>query len=102
MIVRIVGWMFFFLAFIAAGAELLLSVNEGAYMPLTLAVLWQQAHPDSFIAAERLFVGTPLAWLWDPALLFVLKCPSWIPPAVIAALCLLGRRDKRRRSRISL
>lgn len=89
--------MFLFIALTAGGGELLLSVKEGTYMPLSLGMLWQHAHPDSFISLERMLMGTPLAWLWDPILLTVLACPAWIPPAILATICLLRGRKRRRR-----
>ena len=94
---RILGWIFLILGCSALGGELLLSVQAGSYVPLSLAGLWQQIHASSFIGAEKIFMGTPLDWLWNPVILTILAVPAWIPLAVLAGLFLHWGRRKRRK-----
>jgi hypothetical protein len=94
---RILGWIFLILACSALGGELLLSIQEGGYAPLSLAELWQQIHAPSFISTEKVFMGTPLDWLWNPVILTVLAIPAWIVLAILGALFLHWGRGKRRK-----
>jgi len=101
LIARILGWLFVFLALMALGAEILLTVQQGGYDALSLSDLWRQVHTKSYLDLEHMFMGTPMAWFWDPVMLTVLACPAWVLSGLVAAMFFL-RRERRKRKGVVL
>ncbi len=95
---RIVGRVFWTLALIAAGAEIVRSLEAGAWTPLALGEAW--------FAVDRASIGLAQAGiqrhvheaLWDPVIVSLLLAPLWLYGALPGSVLLLLSRRRRVRS----
>ena len=91
---RVLGRILFALAFMALGAEIVRSLEAGAWTPLALGELWSRIDSDSLNLVQAGIQRNILPELWDPVLLTVLLWPGWLAPAVLASVLLLLFRKR--------
>ena len=99
LICRILGWVLLALAFMAAGAEAVASLQAGSWQRMALGQLWYDLDRGSLNLMQAVVQRYLLPAIWDPGIIALLQWPTWIVfliPAVI--LLLLGRRRPSRRS----
>lgn len=78
------------------------SIAISAFDPTPLGGTWFQFAPESLIALQAALEGNGMAWLWDPAMLMVLRVPGFIVFAVLAfVLFAIGRPPVRRIGRFA-
>jgi len=97
---RTLGFVLLAAAVLAAGAELVRSLEAGRWLPIAAGQLWQQADAASLAAAEAAVGGVLAGRLWPPLELAVLQQPVWAVAGLPGlALWLFCRpRSLRRRS----
>ena len=95
---RIIGWLLLLLAILAAGAEIVRSLEAGSWQPLALGYLWFTADAGSLNLVQAVVERYLLPSLWDPVAITILRMPTWLVLAVPAVILLLiSRRRKQRR-----
>ncbi|MAG96140.1 MAG: hypothetical protein CMM08_05575 [Rhodospirillaceae bacterium] len=96
---RAAGWLLAGLALLALGAELVASLEAGAYRGLALGELWYALDVSSLNLIQAVVQRHLWPLLWDPMLVTVLRWPAWISFGLVAlALVLIcRRRDGERR-----
>ena len=95
---RIIGVVFAALALLAAGGELVGSLEAGAWQPLALGLLWYRIDPGSLNLLQAAVERHVSPALWDPVLVTILQAPTWLVLGLIAALLLyLFRRRQPKR-----
>ena len=94
---RIVGRVFWALALMAAGAEIVRSLEGGAWTPLALGEAWYAVDRDSLGLAQAGIQRHLHEALWDPVIVTLLLAPLWAWAAVPGTLLLLLFRRRRGR-----
>ncbi len=95
---RLLGLLFLALACLAAGAELVRSLEAAAWDPLALGQLWFDVHPPSLNLMQALVQRYLHPAAWDPVMVEVLQAPAWIVTGAIGiVLRLIFRRRRPRR-----
>ena len=95
---RMLGRILFALAFMAMGAEIVRSLEAGAWAPIALGEFWFRIDVGSLNLAQAGIQRNIHPDLWDPVLVTVLQWPGWLAPTILASLLLLlfRRRGGRR------
>jgi hypothetical protein len=100
-VIRVLAWLFLLATLVAAGAELIASLQAGTWTPLTAGELWFKTHVYSLNLAQALIQRYVHPAIWDPGIVTVLLWPAWLVALIPAlVLMLIGRRkpaDRRRR-----
>ena len=94
---RIAGWLFWALAFMVAGAEIVRSLEGGAWTPLVLGEAWFAIDRASLGLAQAGIQRHVHEALWDPVIVTLLLAPLWVYGAVLGSLLLLLFRRRRGR-----
>lgn len=95
---RIIGVIFAALALLAAGGELVSSLEAGSWQPLALGLLWYRIDPGSLNLLQAAIERHVSPTIWDPVLVTILQAPTWLVLGLIAALLLyLFRRRQPKR-----
>lgn len=98
---RLLCYACFGLALVAAGGDGLRSLEEGQLVFRSLGDAWANLDVSSFNGFQRIVQNYAPA-IWDPAVLTLLRWPSWVVLAVLAILFWLlayvftSRRPRRR------
>lgn len=75
-------------------AQLLSLLAHGAYVPLSLAAIWQAADADALERVRAAVEGGAAAPAW-PSLAWLLRLPAWLVIGLMALpLLLAGRRSR--------
>jgi hypothetical protein len=100
---RLIGRLFWGLAFMAAGAEIVRSLAAAAWKPLALGEVWYYADVHILHAATLGLLQASIqrhVWpvLWDPVAITMLLWPAWAYAAVLGWLLvyLFRQRPERR------
>ena len=91
--VRMIAWAFLFLALVGLGAEVLYSLEAGAYTILTPTTIWQAVSPQSKAA----FSVNELSTLRDILNVLFLDRPIWMMPTIVSTILFLGVRRRRKK-----
>ena len=94
---RIVGRVFWALALMAAGAEIVRSLEGGAWTPLALGEAWFAIDRASLGLAQAGIQRHVHEALWDPVIVTLLLAPLWVYGAILGSLLLLLFRRRRGR-----
>lgn len=94
-----IGWVLLLAALAAAGYELNAAIHNGAWHPVALGELWYRLSPDSLNLAQAVIQRYIAAWLWQPAIVSILRLPGWLVFGVPAVLLLWLCRERRSRRR---
>ena len=96
---RVLGWLVTAVAFMAAGAEILASLEAGAYQGLAIGHLWFKIDAASLNLSQAVIQRRIHPSVWDPVIVTFLGWPAWIVFGVLGpALALLFRKRDRRTS----
>ena len=96
---RIVGWIFFILALVALGADIVGSLAARAIEITPLGQQWFEINRASIGLAQAVIQRYVLPELWDPIIVTVLLWPTWAVFGVLGLILIYAfRRRKRRRS----
>lgn len=98
-IFRIIGYLLLLAGLVALGAELLWSLEAGAWTPIALGQQWVEFF--GFSSLQSIQVGLERyvhPFLWNPIMQSVFEAPAWLPFIVLGlVIILLARRRRRRR-----
>jgi len=95
---RLLAWLFLVLAAMAAGAELVRSLEASAWEPLAFGYLWFTIDAGSLNTSQAVIQRYIHPALWDPVIATFLQLPVWLVLLVPGVLLwLLSRRRKQRR-----
>lgn len=97
-IFRIIGYLLLIAGLVALGAEVLVSLEAGAWTPVPLGQRWVEFF--GFSSLQSIQVGLERyvhPFLWNPILQSVFEAPAWLPPLVLGLIILLLARRRRRR-----
>jgi len=78
LVLRVIGWLLLGAALLCAGAELVGSLENGRWSPLTAGEVWFRIDPFSLNLAQAVIQRYLTPWLWDPAIVTVLLGPAWL------------------------
>ena len=94
---RFFGWLITAIALMAAGAEILASLEAGAYQGLAIGYLWFKIDTGSLNVSQAVVQRYIHPSLWDPVIVTVLQWPAWITLGVLGpALSLVFRKRSRK------
>ncbi len=94
---RLLGWLVTAAALMAAGAEILASLEAGAYQGLAIGYLWFKIDAASLNLSQAVVQRYIHPSVWDPVISTILQWPAWITFGVLGpALAFLCRRRDRR------
>jgi hypothetical protein len=100
---RSLGWLITAVALMTAGAEILASLEAGAYQGLAIGYLWFKIDTGSLNLSQAVIQRHVHPSLWDPVIVTVLKWPAWITLGILGpTLSLLFRKRPRRDLRPNL
>lgn len=91
---RFIGWLITAVALMAAGAEILASLEAGAYQGLAIGYLWFKIDVGSLNLAQAVIQRYIHPALWDPAIVTVLQWPAWITLGIVGPVCALLFRKR--------
>jgi len=94
---RFLAWLCILLALMAAGAELVRSLEAGNWQPLALGYLWFSIDAGSLNLVQAVVQRYLHPVLWDPAIVWLLRWPAWLFFGLIGGLLMLATRGRRRR-----
>tara|TARA_Y100001960_G_C13980666_1_gene497428 strand:+ start:80 stop:397 length:318 start_codon:yes stop_codon:yes gene_type:complete len=98
---RSLGWIITAVALMTAGAEILASLESGAYQGLAIGYLWSKIDMSSLNLSQAVIQRYVHPSLWDPAIVTILKCPAWIMLGILGpALSLLFRKRRPRDTKL--
>lgn len=99
-IVRILAWLLLLAALVAAGAELIGSLQAGTWTPITAGEVWFKTHLYSLNLAQAIIQRYIHPAIWDPGIVTVLLWPAWlvalVPAVVLMVIGLMKPAGKRR------
>ncbi len=96
---RILGWLLLVLTCLAGGAEIVASLESGAWQPLALGQVWYDLDRGSLNLMQAVVQRHLHPTIWDPGIIELLQWPAWLVSLIPAVfLLLLCRRKRRRRS----
>lgn len=96
---RLIGWLFILAALFFLGAEVVASLEAGAYQGLALGQVWFTLDGASLNLAQAVTQRYLHPALWDPVIIELLLWPGWLVfgvPGVVLTV-VFRRRPKRRR-----
>jgi hypothetical protein len=96
---RIIGGLLVAAALLALGAEIVASVEAGAWRPLALGEVWFRLDVGSLNLTQAVIQRYIHPAVWDPVIVFLLQLPAWLVALVPGALILLLSRPRTRRRR---
>ena len=95
---RIIGLLLLAGAFTAVGAEIMRSVEAGAWDPLAFGYFWYSLSPGGINLTQAIVERYLHPFLWDPVAIEILQWPTWLVAGVPGlALALAFRRREPRR-----
>ena len=95
---RILGWLITAIALMVAGAEILASLEAGAYQGLAIGYLWFKIDAASLNLSQAVIQRYLHPLLWDPMIVTVLQWPAWIIFGVLGPVVTLLFRKRSRRA----
>ena len=94
---RIFAFLFLWLALMAAGGEIVRSLELGTWQPIALGWLWFSIDSGSLNSSQAVVERYLHPLVWDPIVVWILKKPGWLIFAAISAVCFLVFRKRRPR-----
>ena len=94
-VIRLLGLLFLALAVIAALLDLTRSIADSAVVITPLGVDWFRASPSTLNLVQALVQRYVHPWVWDPAIQWVLRSPTWAVFAVLALIFGFFGRNRR-------
>lgn len=97
-VLRILGYVLLLAGITALGAEVLNSIEAGAWTILTGGEIWARIDLPSLNALQAGLERHIDPFLWDPILLNILLAPAWLVlglPGLILILVARRRRSRR-------
>jgi len=96
---RIIGWLFFIIALVALGADIVASLAAREIDITSLGQQWFEINGASIGLAQAVIQRYILPELWDPIIVAVLLWPTWAVFGVIGLILIYAFRQlKWRRS----
>lgn len=93
---RFLGWLTTAVALMVAGAEILASLEAGAYQGLAIGYLWFKIDTGSLNLSQAIVQRYIHPSVWDPVIVTILTWPAWITLGVLGpALALIFRKRSR-------
>jgi hypothetical protein len=93
---RFLGWLITAVALMVAGAEILASLEAGAYQGLAIGYLWFKIDTGSLNLSQAIVQRYIHPSVWDPVIVTILTWPAWITLGVLGpALALIFRKRSR-------
>lgn len=96
-LLRIIGYLLLFLAIVALGAEILMSVQAGEWVALAVGDVWAEIDRNSIALVQAGLERHVHPYLFDPVLLTILLWRAWLVAGVPALIILLLARRRRQR-----
>jgi len=97
-IFRLIGYLLLLAGLVALGAELLLSLEAGTWVPVSLGQRWADFFGfNSILAIQNGLSRYVHEFLWNGILQRVFEAPAWLPLIILALLFILPARRRRRR-----
>jgi hypothetical protein len=94
---RFFGWLITAVALMTAGAEILASLEAGAYQGLAIGYLWFKIDTGSLNLSQAVVQRYIHPSLWDPVIVTILQWPAWITLGVLGPTLALIFRKRRRK-----
>ncbi len=91
---RLIGWLVTALALLAAGAEIVASLEGGAYRGLAIGELWYLLDRESLNISQAVVQRYLLPVLWD-GVVVLLRQPAWLVLGVAGPVLVLVFRFRR-------
>jgi len=93
---RFFGWLITAGALMAAGVEILASLEAAAYQGLAIGYLWFKIDTGSLNLSQAIVQRYIHPSVWDPVIVTILTWPAWITLGVLGpALALIFRKRSR-------
>lgn len=102
-VVRVFGYLLLLTGLAALGAEILKSLETGAWTPVPLGQRWTDIF--GFQSLQAIQVGLErhlgIPFLWDPVVQGVFEAPAWVPLCVLGLILIVFARRRRQRRMFS-
>ncbi len=97
-LLRVIGYILLFLAFMALGGDLLAWFETGQWAPATAGEDIYAVAPVVLERGQAIVQRYLLPEIWDPVILTVLLWPAWLVAGLPGLLLALLARRRRRRT----
>ena len=98
---RVLSWLSLALAFVAAGAEALASLQAGTWEPISFGQIWYDLHKESLALAQPAVQRYLHPVIWDSLLVSILLWPAWLVPLISAVILMFLSRSRRKKRTFS-
>jgi hypothetical protein len=92
---RIIGWLFFIIALVALGADIVASLAAREIDITSLGQQWFEINGASIGLAQAVIQRYILPELWDPIIVAVLLWPTWAVFGVIGLILIYAFRQRK-------
>ncbi len=94
----VLGWALALSAGFVLGAEVVSFAGTGKYHIIAVGELWFELHPGSLNLSQAVVQRYLHPWLWEPAIVTVLRAPAWalfgVPGLALIGLWVVKRKEK--------
>ncbi len=94
----VLGWLLALSAGFVLGAEVVSFAGSGKYHIIAAGELWFDLHPGSLNLSQAVIQRYLHPWLWEPAIVTVLRAPAWalfgVPGLALIGLWVVKRKEK--------
>ena len=94
----VLGWVLALSAGFVLGAELVSFAGTGKYHIIAAGELWFELHSGSLNLSQAVIQRYLHPWLWEPAIVTVLRAPAWalfgVPGLALIGLWVVKRKEK--------
>jgi len=94
---RVLSCLALALAFMAAGAEALASLQLGAWEPISFGQIWYDIHKESLALAQPAVQRYLHPVIWDSLFVSILLWPAWLLPLFLGLVLMLLCRKRRKK-----
>jgi hypothetical protein len=92
---RIIGWLFFIIALVALGADIVASLAAREIDITSLGQQWFEINGAGIGLAQAVIQRYILPELWDPIIVAVLLWPTWAVFGVIGLILIYAFRQRK-------
>ncbi len=97
-VVCVLGWVLALSAGFVLGAEVVSFATSGNYHIIAAGELWFDLHRGSLNLSQAVIQRYLHPWLWEPAIVTVLRAPAWalfgVPGLALIGLWVVKRKKK--------
>ena len=97
-VVCVLGWVLALSAGFVLGAELVSFATSGKYHIIAAGELWFDFHRASLNLSQAVIQRYLHPWLWEPAIVTVLRAPAWalfgVPGLALIGIWVVKRKEK--------